>query len=125
MRFKAESFTEVGIEIFVTGKYQVRNIYGEKVEYEYTLTLGIFVDPFLLPPGMNADVDRVVKDVKRLEGQLATAGMVGAVGLALCGGFIVATGSIGAVNIVTGSVSTGTVIIQKVAEFFSTLKIAH
>lgn len=119
VRFKADSFTEVGMEIYYTGTYVVGNIDGHDVPYDYQVTLGIFVDPGKLPPGMNTDVDRIQESMKRVDAQLKVAGFVGLTGLALCGGFVVATG----VGFGTAVTTTGTAIIQSIASFFATLKV--
>lgn len=119
MRFKADSFTEVGMEIYVNGTYVVADVYGQDRTYDYQVTLGIFVDPAKLPPGMNADVDSIQESMKRVDAQLKVAGFVGLTGLALCGGFVIASG----VSFGTAVVTTGTSIIQSVASFFATLKV--
>lgn len=119
VRFKADSFTEVGMEIYFTGSYVAVNIDGQDVPCDYQVTLGIFVDPSKLPPGMNADVDRIQESMKRVDAQLKVAGFVGLTGLALCGGFVVASG----VGFGTTVATTGTSIIQSVASFFATLKV--
>lgn len=119
VRFKADSFTEVGMEIYFTGSYVAGNIDGQDVPCKYQITLGIFVDPSKLPPGMNADVDRIQESMKRVDAQLKVAGFVGLTGLALCGGFVVASG----VSFGTAVATTGTSVIQSVASFFAALKV--
>src|SRR5699024_5183030 len=59
INFKVELLVQVGLEIQSTGEYYVENIYGHKVKYEFTITLGIFFNPGMFPPGTSPELDSI------------------------------------------------------------------
>ena len=122
INFKIESLAQVGLEIQSTGEYYVENIYGHKVKYNFTITLGIFFNPGMFPPGTSPELDSIQANAKAFEKQLALYGS-GLAGLALGGAFIYAGGVTGTLNVLSGVVAAGSTLLQKIAEFFSTLHI--
>lgn len=123
--FKMESLIQVGFEIQSTGIYYVDDINGNKVKYDFTVTLGIFINPKIFPEGKSDLIDSIVADSKAFDKKMATAGVYGGValtGLALGSAFVVAGGVSGTLNIVSGVVASGTTLVVKVADFFSNLK---